>query len=90
MQKICHHTHSSKTIGFNINATTAPCVNDKKGWELCKLNLSFQCAKDMAGFGVMFFTAFFSYAVLGYQIFGSSVSQQKSFHEFQNCKASQF
>ena len=44
----------------------------------------------MAGFGVMFFTAFFSYAVLGYQIFGSSVSQQKSFYEFQNCKASQF
>ena len=41
MQKICHHTHSSKTIWFYINATTAPCVNDKKGWELCKLNLSF-------------------------------------------------
>ena len=35
----------------------------------------------MAGFGVMFFTAFFSYAVLGYQIFGSSVQGYKSIVE---------
>ena len=35
----------------------------------------------MAGFGVMFFTAFFSYAVLGYMIFGSSVQGYRSIVE---------
>ena len=39
-----------------------------------KKKLSFQCAKDMAGFGVMFFIAFFSYALLGLVLFGPDVS----------------
>lgn len=33
-----------------------------------------QCAKDVAGFAVMFFIVFFAFAQLGYLLFGTQVS----------------
>ena len=33
----------------------------------------FQCAKDVMGFGVMFFIVFFAFAQLGYLLFGTQV-----------------
>uniref|UniRef100_A0A4W3H8Z4 Uncharacterized protein n=1 Tax=Callorhinchus milii TaxID=7868 RepID=A0A4W3H8Z4_CALMI len=45
------------------------------------------CAKDIAGFAIMFFIIFFGYAQLGYLIFGAQV---ESFHTFSNCIFTQF
>lgn len=38
-----------------------------------------QCAKDVAGFAVMFFIIFFAYAQLGYLIFGTQVRDFSTF-----------
>ena len=38
-----------------------------------------RCAKDVAGFAVMFFIIFFAYAQLGYLIFGTQVEDFKTF-----------
>ncbi|XP_060524738.1 polycystin-2-like isoform X2 [Cylas formicarius] len=38
-----------------------------------------QCAKDVAGFSVMFFIAFLAYAELGYLVFGSQVRDFSTF-----------
>lgn len=32
-----------------------------------------QCAKDVAGFAIMFFIVFFAFAQLGYLLFGTQV-----------------
>ncbi|CAG9768877.1 unnamed protein product [Ceutorhynchus assimilis] len=37
------------------------------------------CAKDIMGFSVMFFVAFFAYAELGYLVFGNEVDDFRSF-----------
>ena len=34
-----------------------------------------RCAKDVAGFGVMFFIVFFAFAQLGYLLFGTQVNK---------------
>lgn len=44
-----------------------------------RLNVSHQCAKDIAGFGVMFFIVFFAFAQLGYLLFGTQVRDYSSF-----------
>nr|XP_033783246.1 polycystic kidney disease 2-like 2 protein [Geotrypetes seraphini] len=46
-----------------------------------------RCAKDIIGFAIMFFIIFFSYAQLGYLIFGSQVDE---FSSFPNCIFTQF
>ncbi|XP_054832331.1 polycystic kidney disease 2-like 2 protein [Eublepharis macularius] len=46
-----------------------------------------RCAKDIIGFGIMFFIIFFAYAQLGYLVFGSQVDE---FSTFQNCIFTQF
>ncbi|XP_054164324.1 polycystic kidney disease 2-like 1 protein [Oppia nitens] len=38
-----------------------------------------RCAKDVAGFGVMFFIVFFAFAQLGYLLFGTQVKDYSSF-----------
>eukprot|EP00095_Tigriopus_kingsejongensis_P002369 maker-scaffold579_size130606-snap-gene-0.31 protein:Tk02369 transcript:maker-scaffold579_size130606-snap-gene-0.31-mRNA-1 annotation:"pkd2 " len=38
-----------------------------------------RCAKDVAGFGVMFFIVFFAFAQLGYLLFGTQVKDFSSF-----------
>ncbi|CAG2101885.1 unnamed protein product [Medioppia subpectinata] len=38
-----------------------------------------RCAKDIAGFGVMFFIVFFAFAQLGYLLFGTQVKDYSSF-----------
>jgi hypothetical protein len=38
-----------------------------------------RCAKDLAGFAVMFFIIFFAFAQLGYLIFGTQVRDFNSF-----------
>ncbi|XP_018023502.1 polycystin-2 [Hyalella azteca] len=38
-----------------------------------------RCAKDLAGFAVMFFIVFFAYAQLGYLLFGTQVEDYNSF-----------
>lgn len=40
-----------------------------------------RCAKDVAGFGVMFFTVFFAFAQLGYLLFGTQVKDFSSFSD---------
>lgn len=35
-----------------------------------------QCAKDVAGFAIMFFIVFFAFAQLGYLLFGTQVSKK--------------
>jgi len=37
-----------------------------------------KCAKDLAGFAVMFFIFFLAFAQLGYLLFGSQVSEYSS------------
>lgn len=45
-----------------------------------QLNLTLgNCAKDIAGFGVMFFIVFFAFAQLGYLAFGTQVSDFGTF-----------
>ena len=45
-----------------------------------QLNLTLgNCAKDLAGFGVMFFIVFFAFAQLGYLAFGTQVSDFGTF-----------
>ncbi|KAH9277542.1 Polycystic kidney disease 2-like 1 protein [Echinococcus granulosus] len=45
-----------------------------------QLNLTLaNCAKDIAGFGVMFFIVFFAFAQLGYLAFGTQVSDFSTF-----------
>jgi hypothetical protein len=38
----------------------------------------FQCAPDVAGFGMMFFIVFFAFAQLGYILFGAAVTFKAS------------
>ena len=38
-----------------------------------------KCAKDLAGFAVMFFIFFLAFAQLGYLLFGSQVEEYSSF-----------
>jgi hypothetical protein len=38
-----------------------------------------RCAKDVAGFAIMFFIIFFAYAQLGYLIFGTQVNDFSTF-----------
>ncbi len=38
-----------------------------------------RCSKDLAGFAVMFFIIFFAFAQLGYLIFGTQISDFRSF-----------
>jgi len=38
-----------------------------------------KCAKDLAGFAVMFFIFFLAFAQLGYLLFGSQVDEYSSF-----------
>ncbi len=45
-----------------------------------QFHLFFQSAKDIAGFGVMFLVAFFSFALFGYIIFGPNVSRVTLFN----------
>eukprot|EP00094_Tigriopus_californicus_P009732 TCALIF_09381-PA protein Name:"Similar to PKD2 Polycystin-2 (Bos taurus)" AED:0.09 eAED:0.09 QI:23/1/1/1/0.9/0.90/11/108/699 len=40
-----------------------------------------RCAKDVAGFGVMFFIVFFAFAQLGYLLFGTQVKDFSSFSD---------
>ena len=40
-----------------------------------------KCAKDLAGFAVMFFIFFLAFAQLGYLLFGSQVEEYSSFSE---------
>jgi hypothetical protein len=37
------------------------------------------CAKDVAGFAVMFYIVFFAYAQLGYLLFGSVLADYSTF-----------
>ncbi|XP_005989417.2 polycystin-2-like protein 2 [Latimeria chalumnae] len=46
-----------------------------------------RCAKDIIGFAIMFFIIFFSYAQLGYLVFGTQVDD---FSTFENCIFTQF
>ncbi|XP_075457673.1 polycystin-2-like protein 2 isoform X2 [Ascaphus truei] len=46
-----------------------------------------RCAKDIMGFAIMFFIIFFSYAQLGFLIFGSQIDE---FSSFANCVFTQF
>ncbi|KFQ35103.1 Polycystic kidney disease 2-like 2 protein, partial [Mesitornis unicolor] len=46
-----------------------------------------RCAKEIIGFGIMFFLIFFAYVQFGYLVFGSQV---KDFSTFQNCIYTQF
>ncbi|XP_029439906.1 polycystic kidney disease 2-like 2 protein [Rhinatrema bivittatum] len=46
-----------------------------------------RCAKDIIGFAIMFFIIFFSYAQLGFLLFGSQVDE---FSSFANCIFTQF
>ncbi|KAJ0004973.1 hypothetical protein NQD34_011187, partial [Periophthalmus magnuspinnatus] len=46
-----------------------------------------RCAKDIAGFAIMFFIVFFAYAQLGYLLFGTEV---ESFSTFVKCIFTQF
>ena len=38
-----------------------------------------RCAKDIAGFSIMFFIVFLSYAQLGYLLFGSQVEDYSTY-----------
>lgn len=40
-----------------------------------------RCAKDMAGFGVMFFVVFFAFALFGYVLFGPQVKDFSTFSD---------
>ena len=58
---------------YNANKITYITINNNKINYKNICSPSLQCAKDVAGFSVMFFIVFFAYAQLGFLLFGTQV-----------------
>ena len=72
-------THRRQKCYFSVNSTLRSTKHNSINIRFCAkvlhiCTLAFQCAKDVAGFGVMFFIIFFAFAQLGYLLFGTQVS----------------